>query len=146
MSDRVNKSRHKKTEQTTSLWLIALSRCIEMPTCSFCEGRKTRCLSSEKDSSRCTECIRFKRGNCDMHGLSPLQVEKIVAQHSAAEAALDDAEEELERATAKVRRLRKQRKLWAEKIARAVHRDLDTIEELDRVEAEELAKEQQARA
>ncbi|KAF3764040.1 hypothetical protein M406DRAFT_262286 [Cryphonectria parasitica EP155] len=143
--NRIDKSRHKKTEQSTSLWLIALSRCVEMPMCSFCKSCKARCLASEEDSSRCTECIKHKRGNCNMHGLSPLQVEKIVAQHSAAETALDDAEEELERATAKVRWLRKQRKLWAEKIARAVRCGLDTIEKLDCVEAEELAKEQQAR-
>ncbi|KAF3768397.1 hypothetical protein M406DRAFT_243406, partial [Cryphonectria parasitica EP155] len=104
-----------------------------------------RCFASEEDSLRCMECIKYKHGNCNMHGLLPSQVEKIVAQHSAAEAALDNAEEELERAIAKVCWLRKQRKLWAEKIACAVHRSLNTIEELDCVEAEKLAREQQAR-
>ncbi|KAF3763720.1 hypothetical protein M406DRAFT_261445 [Cryphonectria parasitica EP155] len=109
---------------------------------SFCKGCKACCLASEENSLCCTECIKYKRGNCDMHGLLLLQVEKIVAQYSAAEAALDDVEEELERAMAKVRWLRKQRKLWAEKMACAVRCGLDMIEELDRVEAEELAKEQ----
>jgi hypothetical protein len=50
---------------------------------------------------------------------------------------LDEAEEELERATAKVRRLRKQRKLWADRVTKMVRRGLTSLEELDRVEAEE---------
>lgn len=108
-----------------------------MPACSSCESRKVPCLASEKDSSRCADCVRYKRGNCDFQGLSPAQMQKLVAQHSVAEAELETAEEELEAVAAKVRRLRQQRRLWSDKIAQAMRRGLDTIEELDRVEAEE---------
>jgi len=148
MSDRVKDSRvskssrrSKKTEQSESLSVAVASRGSVMPTCSSCEISKTPCIASEEDSSRCYECVLKKRGNCDMHGLSPAQMQKIAAQHNLAEAALDEAEEELERATAKVRRLRKQRRLWAEKMARAVRRGIDTIDELDRVEREEAEAE-----
>ena len=38
---------------------------------------------------------------------------------------------------AKINRLRRQKKMWFEKMARAVSRGIDTVEELERVEREE---------
>lgn len=141
MSGRVTKSRHRKSEQSASLWLAVLDRCSEMPACSACEDRRIPCLASEEDSSRCAECIRNKRGNCDLQGLTPAQMQKITRQHSLLEAQLDEAEEAAMEANAKVSRLRKQRRLWAGKMARAIRRGLDTIDELDRLEKEEAEAE-----
>ena len=41
----------------------------------------------------------------------------------------------------KVMRLRKQKKLWFEKMMRAVSRGIDNVEELEKVEKEEAARE-----
>lgn len=54
---------------------------------------------------------------------------------------MDDAKEELELAAAKICRLRKQRRVWADKIACAVRCGLDSIEELERLEVEEAEAE-----
>ncbi|EJP60702.1 uncharacterized protein BBA_10348 [Beauveria bassiana ARSEF 2860] len=55
----------------------------------------------------------------------------------SAESELEAAEEELKKASAKVRRLRKQKKLWFEKMMRAIARGIDNVKELERVEREE---------
>lgn len=57
---------------------------------------------------------------------------------------MDDAEEEFELAVAKVRKLRKQRCIWADKMAYTVRRGLDSIEKLERFEAEEAEAERRA--
>ena len=72
-----------------------------------------------------------------MYRLTPTQIQKIIMQYNLAEAILDKAEEELEKATTKVRYLRRQRRLQAEKIAYIVYRGIETIDKLDRLEAEE---------
>jgi hypothetical protein len=69
--------------------------------------------------------------------LSAQQIRRIGVHHQRAEEELDAAEEELERAGAKVRRLRKQKKMWLDKMMRAVSRGIDSVEELERVEREE---------
>jgi hypothetical protein len=74
----------------------------------------------------------------------------VARQHEAVEAELEAAEEESERirlraekeiaaANAKVRLLRKQKKMWAERVTKMVRRGLASLEELDRVEAEEAS-------
>jgi hypothetical protein len=51
------------------------------------------------------------------------------------------ASEEVERAQAKERRLRRQERLLADKVKRMVERGIQSLEELERVEAEEKAEE-----
>lgn len=43
---------------------------------------------------------------------------------------------------AKIQRLRKQKKMWFEKMLRAVSRGIDNVEELERVEKEEAEREE----
>jgi hypothetical protein len=65
------------------------------------------------------------------------QLNHIVSQHNKLESQMEDAKAELAAAMAKVNRLRKQKRLWFEKMARAISRGVDTVEELERVEREE---------
>jgi len=58
---------------------------------------------------------------------------------------LEGAEGELRAAALKVERLRKQKKMWFEKMMRAVHRGIRDLEELERVEREEEAAAERAR-
>ncbi|KAM3564193.1 hypothetical protein ARSEF4850_001971, partial [Beauveria asiatica] len=104
---------------------------LTMPSCTACEGRGiTRCQVSPSDSSRCVECVRLNLSRCDVQGVTPAQLRNIASQHIKLERELEEAEE-------KVLRLRKQKKLWFEKMMRAVTRGIDNVEELERVEREE---------
>ncbi|KAF4467458.1 hypothetical protein FALBO_5669 [Fusarium albosuccineum] len=76
-----------------------------------------------------------------MKPLSPQQLRKIAAQHSRFEAELEEVEEARRALDAKVERLRKSKKLWFEKMMRAVSRGIDNVEELERVEREEAERE-----
>ncbi|KAI0897858.1 hypothetical protein F4806DRAFT_460240 [Annulohypoxylon nitens] len=111
--------------------------------CSYCSDRGLNCVASE-DSDRCSECIRLGLPHCDVYGLSRAGVADIARKFHSLEDELIEAEEAEaqarkaeELAASRVRRLRKQRKFWAEKVKRMVKRGLDSIEELDRVEREE---------
>lgn len=118
-----------------------------MPVCSACERRNlSSCVVSDTDSSRCSECVRRKQGNCDVLGPSPEQLRRVAAQHLASERDLEQAEMEAEAANARVRRLRQQKKLWFEKMMRAVSRGIDSVEELERVEKAEADREAARRA
>jgi seryl-tRNA synthetase len=90
-----------------------------------------------------------------MKGLSPQQLRRIAAHHTRFEAEVVESEEKLSEMQnelskmqnnlsemqSKVFRLRKQKKLWFEKMMRAVARGIDSVEELERVEREELERE-----
>ncbi|KAM4062733.1 hypothetical protein HRG_010001 [Hirsutella rhossiliensis] len=123
-SDRVSKKRAKASSSIRCGVLLStiLSNpdILTMPSCSACERRGLReCQVSSSDSDRCVECLR-----------------NIANQHIKLERELEEAEE-------KVLRLRKQKKLWFEKMMRAVSRGIDNVEELERVEKEEAEKERQ---
>lgn len=146
MSGRVKKSHTLKTDRRNVLLELILKSPSEMKNpCSFCLDRKLSCVVSS-DSDRCSECVRLNQPRCDAKGLSPQQLRKIGDNHSKLESDLEAAEDELLRTMAKVQRLRKQKKLWFEKMMRAVSRGIDDLEELERVEREEAEKEQQRAA
>ncbi|KAK8007035.1 hypothetical protein PG989_001025 [Apiospora arundinis] len=56
-------------------------------------------------------------------------------------AEIEEVEERRREMDAKVQRLRKQKKLWFEKMMRAVQRGLNSVEELECVEREEAKEE-----
>ncbi|TQV92552.1 hypothetical protein IF1G_00001 [Cordyceps javanica] len=135
----------RKTDERNALLELMIGNLVDMPACSFCKDQGLQnCKASDVDSSRCFECIRLNRSYCDMNPLTPQQLRRIGTQHQKAESELEAAEEELEKASAKVRRLRKQKKLWFEKMMRAVARGIDNVEELERVEREEAEQLQKA--
>jgi hypothetical protein len=78
--------------------------------------------------------VQGNLAGCDVGGVTASQLRNIATQHQK-------LEEELERAEEKVLRLRKQKKLWFEKMVRAVSRGIDSVEELERVEREEAERE-----
>jgi hypothetical protein len=144
MPSRVAKRVSPKTSARDRLLLTLLANAGEMPACTVCERSGRTCVASPSDSSRCAECVRQQRGNCDIFGPSDAQLRNVATQFRASEHALDQAEEEAEQirlqlvaSEAKIRRLRKQRRMWADKVSRMVHRGLSSLEELDSVEAQE---------
>jgi seryl-tRNA synthetase len=146
MSNRVSKSRakpcSKSSEQRSVLLGLILSHPSAMAnTCSSCEQSNRQCIASESDSSRCSECVRQGLSRCDIAGLSPQQLRRIAAHHSRFESELESAEATRRNIDAKIERLRKQKKLWFEKMMRAVARGIDNVEELERVEREEMERE-----
>jgi septal ring factor EnvC (AmiA/AmiB activator) len=138
MSSRVSKSKSKSKSSLRSNDLLSaiLSHSVNMPSCSACSSRGIpSCEVSPIDSSRCSECVRLKRSRCDVLGVTPAQLRKIADQHAKLESELEAMEE-------KVLRLRKQKKMWFEKMMRAVSRGIDSVEELERVEREEAEREE----
>ncbi|KAI1085949.1 hypothetical protein F5B19DRAFT_480920 [Rostrohypoxylon terebratum] len=133
----------KNVENKRALFcLVTRNGSSQMP-CSYCQDRGFSCVASE-DSDRCSECIRVGRPHCDVYGLSRAGVADIANKFHSLEDELIEAEEAEaqarkaeELAAGRVRRLRKQRRFWAEKLKRMINRGLDSIEELDRVEREE---------
>ncbi|KAI7908553.1 hypothetical protein M0657_012235 [Pyricularia oryzae] len=139
-----------------------------MPSCSPCRAKgAASCQVSPQDSARCVECVRSNRSGCDVLGLSAAQIRHIGRQHSKLDAEVEALEEQIHvqqakllrlrkqkklwfekmmRAQAKLLRLRKQKKLWFEKMMRAVSRGIDDLEELDRVERKEAEQEERRRS
>lgn len=144
MSNRVKKTKpkapHFKTvERDHLLKAIFGSASVMRKPCSACKAHNRVCEASPDDSSACLECVRRHESFCDAQGVSPQQLQRIASQHDKAESELEQAEALAEAANAKVRRLRKQKRMWLEKMSRAIARGIDDIEELERVEAEEAA-------
>ncbi|KAG8421909.1 hypothetical protein J3458_022450 [Metarhizium acridum] len=109
-----------------------------MKACARCARMGLpQCEASVSDSSRCVKCVVDKQGNCDIAGVTPQQLRSIADQHYKLERELEEAEERALAENQKVLRLRKQKKLWFEKMMRAVARGIDNVEELERVEREE---------
>jgi len=143
MSGRVKDSRvskpsqrSKKVEQRDSLLSSILQNAVNMRPCSFCESQGLEsCEASVQDSNRCFECVRQQRSKCDVFELNNSKdLLHISAQHQK----LEDEIEELEE---KLMRLRKQKRMWREKMSRAIRRGLRNLDELDRVEKEEAEAE-----
>jgi hypothetical protein len=153
MADRVAKNRNSRKSSTVALStdrrnvlleVILASSVVMRNSCSVCEKAGIECVGPSPDSSRtsrCKECIRLNRPRCDAQALSPAQLRRIATTHSRFESELEKAEEERRVMDAKVERLRKQKKLWFEKMMRAVSRGIDSVEELERVEQEEAERE-----
>lgn len=139
MTDKVKKTVHPKTKKRRGLFgSVVRGAEIMDKRCSFCVSKNHQeCLLSSDDSSRCAECVRLNQSYCDVRGLSPEQMNRIADHHFRLEDELEAAEEEQLRAAEKVKRLRKQKRIWYDKMRRAVARGITDLEELDRVEREE---------
>jgi len=88
---------------------------------------------SPLDSSCYVEYIRTNRLNCDILGVSSKQLLAISIQYLCAEAELEKAEEH-------VARLPKQKKIWREKLTRAISRDIFDIKELEKMKTEKAVR------
>lgn len=135
----IKKSFHKRTRQRDSLLRAIMSGADKSDKrCSYCVSKNLQdCLVSPLDSSRCFECVRLNKSYCDVQGLTPDQLDRVSAQHFRLEEELEEAEDVLAEAAAKVARLRKQKRVWYDRMRRAVARGISDLEELDRVEREE---------
>lgn len=143
MSDRVQKQRKSSTERKNALLRILLeSQTVEMPSCSSCESLgAASCEASPQNPNRCIPCVRNGRSRCDIQGISVVDLEHVGAQYQKMELEMAKAEEERRAMDAKIERLRKQKKMWFEKMMRAVRRGLSSVEELEKVEKVEADRE-----
>jgi hypothetical protein len=104
----------------------------EMSPCGFCVRTRKRCVASGPKSTRCSECVRHRKTNCDF-------TEKLPSLGSWA--SLDRQRKKLrdeeEEAMMKIIRLRKQQRLLDDKEQRMIALGVSTLEELDAKEKEE---------
>lgn len=122
----------KKRLEEISLSLRIDKTGEEMSPCGFCVRTKKRCVALSSNSSRCSECVRHRKTNCDF-------TEKLPSVDSWA--SLDRQRQKLrdeeEEAMAKILRLRKQQRLLDDKERRMIESGVSTLEELDKKEKEE---------
>ena len=88
---------------------------------------------SPLDFSRCVEYIRKNCSSYNILDVSFKQLLVISAQHLRIEAELEKIEE-------RIVHLRKQKKMWREKLTYTISRDIFDIEELEKMEAEEAVR------
>ncbi|KAF3768377.1 hypothetical protein M406DRAFT_249898, partial [Cryphonectria parasitica EP155] len=93
-----------------SLLSLVLQNAITMPSCSFCKGCGIQfCQVSIENSSCCAECVRLDCSRCDVQGLSAAEIRWI-----------GSAEKRLRDAAAEVGCLQKQKRLWFERMMKAI--------------------------
>lgn len=146
-TNRVSKQRSKALVASSLRQENLLSTIINNPflssikACSRCARMGfSQCEASVANSSRYVKCVSDKQGNCDIAGVTPQQLRSIADQHYKLKRKLEEAEERALAESQKVIRLQKQKKLWFEKMMRAVSRGIDNVEELERVEREEAER------
>jgi hypothetical protein len=133
-----NAAPHPKTVQRDVLVETILLSPIKMKNpCAFCAKRNLSCEVSPSDSSRCVECVKHTQSFCEAQGVTSQQLRKLSATYSKLDAEMERAEEEWFAMGAKVKRLRQQKRAWAEKMARAISRGIDSVEELEELERRE---------
>jgi hypothetical protein len=87
MSSRVKKTKSKPAASTLRAnhllaAILSADDLLTMRPCSTCAARGLdSCEVSKTDSSRCAECVRAKRLNCDVLGVSPAQLRTLASQH-----------------------------------------------------------------
>ena len=91
MTNRVEKSKSKKSSERDLLVLSILQFGVDTMPCSFCSKRGLRCRIIEK-SSRCGECVRRGR-SYDGTGILVNALGRIIQESKRLEAEEDAAEE-----------------------------------------------------
>ena len=145
----MSSSAERKTQERLKLARKIETFGYEMVPCSRCVKQNRKCVYDHTESSRCAECIRAKL-SCD--GISDTweanvpresdwalierQKQRLEEQEEAAAAAAQEA-------SARVLRLRKQKKLLIRKEQEMARRGLKYLNELD--EAERREKEEEGR-
>ena len=110
-----------------------------MPSpCTNCSSASYECIVSLSESQCCAKCINLGRSDCDVLGLSRNQLLCIAYHHSSLEAQLELAEEEADRASDEVRRLRKEKLLWFRRMEQAIRRGLEMSKSLKLVRRKKI--------
>lgn len=78
---------------------------LVMKSCLYCERRGYKCLVSEEDSLRCSQCVHYQQLNCEAFGLSATQLHKMATKGAVLDSELEKAEEAWLEAGARVKRL-----------------------------------------
>lgn len=135
----IKKSLHKRTRQRDSLLRAIMSGADKSNKrySYYISKNHKDCLISPLDSSHCFKYIHLNKSYYNVQGLTPNQLNYISTQHFYLEEELKEAEDILAEAAAKVARLQKQKRVWYDRMRRAVAQGISDLEELDRVEREE---------
>lgn len=143
MSSRVKKTKsktpHPKTIRRDALLELILQAPITIKrSYAFYKKRSLSCEMSLSDSSRYVAYINGNQSLCDAQGVTIQQLRYIASQYSKLEAEIEEAENKRTILDTKINYLCLQKKIQFEKMTRAISRRIDTIEELEHVECEEV--------
>jgi hypothetical protein len=106
----------------------------EMSPCDFCVRTKRRCIAAGTDSARCSECIRHGRSGCNFKQKLPS-----LNDWASIDRQRKKLREEQDEAMSKILRLRQMEKALDERERKMIEMGVKTLDELDRIEAEEKA-------
>jgi hypothetical protein len=157
MPFRVAKStQSKKTSDRKALARFIHEFGFEMPSCDSCRRRGLECVVAE-GKERCAECVSAGYTSCNPGGNSAAACwsflsilltvrfllisfidERVVREKDRLSRERAAAEEDLERAMAKLQRIRRQEKFLREKAAEMIRRGVESLDELDSQERIEL--------
>jgi hypothetical protein len=118
---------------------------LEMIPCSFCEKYSMKCLAAP-ESSCCSECVRRGR-KCDIEGIPVGDWDSLEREEERLRIEKEITFQAVQAGLACIQRLEKQQQFLKRKGADMLRQGLQTIDELEEVEAKEKEeKEAQERA
>jgi hypothetical protein len=138
-SDRISKQRSRPNQQVDRK---RLSEFIEafgfiMPSCNSCRQHGRQCIVAE-GKDRCSECALRGYANCNPGGTSSDAYARVLREKTRLDKERASAEEDLERAMARLQRIRRQEKFLREKAAEMISRGVESLDELEAQERLEL--------
>ena len=125
------RQRSKKTTSRYILYNRVKRLGIEMPACSRCEKRSTKCIVAV-DSSRCSECIRAGGSvKCDVHGPSEQEWALLESEEKKLSEAWRTTQGHLIELQSRLFRLDQQREMLRKRAAEMLRRGLRSLDEFD---------------
>ena len=106
--------------------------------CSHCIDTRCTCVVSSSYSSRCAECIRLCRPNCDAFGVMRLHILRIANQCASLQSQLEVAEDEAHDCRSRlydmdmhIYHLRRELPQWYRRLDAAIRRDSSSPYDLE---------------
>src|SRR5579862_7875800 len=124
--------RSRKHKERNRLELLVINCSLVMPSCSFCERNKRKCVVAE-GSTRCSECIGCAR-SCDVYRPSVGAMDAVLREYEKLDREEEEARESVRKGLAKVERLNQLRRSLCTRAADMICRGVQSLDELDAVE------------
>ncbi|KAG8407156.1 hypothetical protein J3458_022453 [Metarhizium acridum] len=138
-SDRVSKQRSRPNQKIDRKRLSEFISAFGfvMPSCDSCRKNNRECIVAE-GKDRCSECALRGYTSCNPGGTSSDAYNRVLREKDRLDRERASAEEDLERAMARLQRIRRQEKFLRQKAAEMIARGVESLDELEAQERLEL--------
>src|SRR5579862_8331536 len=124
--------RSRKHKERNRLELLVINCGLVMPSCSFCERNKRKCIVAE-GSTQCSKCIGRAR-SCDVHRPSVGAMDAVLQEYEKLDREEEEARKSVRKGLAKVERLNQLRRSLRTRAADIIRWGVQSLDELDAVE------------